>query len=336
MKLITENLEQNLLQELNHSKDSIVIISPFISMCTAEKLVKILKENNVKCTVITRFDRSLFVNGSSSIEALKLLKQESVEILALKNLHSKLYVLDEKICIAGSANFTKKGLTENKELLMFFYEQHETKSLLTYAKQIHEDILKSGNWYIDKNMIEIEIEMKKHLKKSIEQDSRLKYSWGAELLATDKLNKEATVLSVSVGGTYDIVEKYAIHAHPNDYSYKKTNYITFRYPNGGRMKNVYEIVKTLEIDVSNWKDTLKEQDFSADVKQRLTNYIIDRKNGFKYEKNMPYKFYILNKKYELSNCPRPPKNNAGGWYYRLGDLMNAEDIVNTSKYILTP
>ncbi|XWN52114.1 hypothetical protein L0P96_13335 [Anoxybacillus flavithermus] len=63
----------------------------------------------------------------------------------------------------------------------------------------------------------------------------------------------------------------------------------------------------------------------------MVNYMIDRKNGFGFEKAVPYKFYILNEKYQFSNCPRPPKNNAGGWYYRLGDLLSAEDIVYTVK-----
>jgi len=330
MKLVTDNLEEQLFQELNKSRKSITIISPFISIYTAEKLIKKLQKDKVKCTLITRFDRSLFVSGSSSIEALELLKSHGVEILALKNIHAKVYIFDEKVCITGSANFTKKGLIENKELLMFLYEQHETIPILSYAQQLLTDILKSGNWNVDEKMISIEIEMKKYFKPTIEQDPRLNYSWGAELITYKPLDEDEVILSVSIGGTYDIVEKYAIHAHPYDYTYRTPmKFITFRYPNGGQMKCVYEIVEKIEIDVSDWKRVINERDFSEVVENRLSNYIIDRKNGFGYEKSVPYKFYILNKIYELPNCPRPPNNNAGGWYYRLGDLLNAEDIVNT-------
>ncbi|MGX2960669.1 phospholipase D family protein [Peribacillus sp. JNUCC 23] len=332
MKVVTDNLEKHLFTELNKSRESIMIISPFISMYTAGRLINKLQNDNVECTLITRFDRSLFINGSSSIEALKLLKRQGVKILALKNLHSKVYILDESMCITGSANFTKKGLKENKELLMFLYEQHETIPILSYAKQLLEDILLSGHWYVDEDMINIEIEMKKHIKPTIEQDPRLNYSWGAELLTNKQLDEEAIVLSVSIGGTYDIVEKYAIHAHPYDYPYKTpTKYITFRYPNGGQMKSVYEIVETLEIDLSSWRRVIEERGFPKVIENRLVNYIIDRKSGFDYEKAVPYKFYILNEIYELLNCPRPPKNNAGGWYYRLGDLISAKDIINTIK-----
>lgn len=332
MELFTDNLEGHLFQELNNSRESIMIISPFISMYTAEKLIKKLQKDNVKCTLITRFDRSLFVSGSSSIEAFELLERHGVEILALKNLHAKVYILDENVCIVGSANFTKKGLKENKELLMFLYEKYETIPILSYVKQLLEDILISGDWHVDIDMINIEIEMKKHLESYIEQDPKSKYSWGAELLTNVPLNEEAVVLSVPIGGTYNIVEKYAIHAHPYDYPYKtQTKYITFRYPNGGQMKSVYEIVETLEIDVSDWRRVIEERDFSKAIENRLVNYLIDRKNGFNYEKAVPYKFYILDEKYELPNCPRPTRNNSGGWYYRLGDLISAVDIVHTTK-----
>ncbi|WP_379969179.1 phospholipase D family protein [Ectobacillus sp. sgz5001026] len=294
MKLVTNNLEKHLFEELNKSRESIMIISPFISMYTAERLLNKLRNDNVECILITRFDRNLFINGNSSIEALKLLKRQGVKIIALKNLHSKVYILDENVCITGSANFTKKGLKENKELLMFLYKQHEIIPILSYAKQLLEDILMSGHWYVNEDMINIEIEMKNHLKSSIKQDARMNYSWGAELLNNNSLDEEAIVLSVSIGGTYDIVE-------------------------------------TLEIDISDWKRVIEERDFSEAVKNRLVSYIIERKNGFNYEKSVPYKFYILNERYELHNCPRPPKNNTGGWYYSVGDLLSAEDIVYTIK-----
>lgn len=332
MKLITENLEQALFQEINRSTESIMIISPFISRYTAEKLVKKVQESNLKCTIITRFDRSLFVNGASSIEALGLLIQKGISIFALQNLHSKLYIFDEEKCMMGSANFTKKGLLENKEMLIFLGEPSEALPLLDYGKGLLQDILKDGSWQIDKSMIDIEIEMKKHLKSSVEQDPRLTYSWGAKLLTNNDLDEEEIVLSVPIGGTYDIVEKYDIHAHPYNYPYKtKMKYLTFRYPNGGQMKCVYEIVETLVIDMSNWNRIIEEKNFSEDVKERLINYIFDRQKGFDYEKDVPYKHYILSEKYKLSNTPKPPKNNPGGWYYRLGDLLNAETFVDTVK-----
>ncbi|KOR86030.1 hypothetical protein AM233_19900 [Bacillus sp. FJAT-22058] len=98
------------------------------------------------------------------------------------------------------------------------------------------------------------------------------------------------------------------------------------------MKRLYEIGETIDIDISDWKTCIDNQNFSEDVKNRLEYYITDRSKDFKYEKSVPYKFYILKEKLELPIFPRPPKNNSGGWYYRLVDLLNNEDgIVRTIR-----
>lgn len=329
MKLISYNLEQQLFYELDQSKESIMIISPYLSLNTAEKLTNLLKNKNIKCTVITRFDRSLFINGGSSIEALELLYKTGVEILALQNLHTKLYVIDNKIYLTGSANFTNKGLTTNKELLILFNEETEILPFLNYANKLYSDIINSSNYYVDEKLINKEIELKKN-QKPVEQDPRMNFTWGAKLSTN---NVDTIVLSVSAGGTYDLVEEFAIHAHPNtsNYSYKKTEYITFRKRNGGHMDTIYKIIDTFSINVPNWKVEIDKLNFSENVIERISNYIIKRTSGFTFEKDEPYKFYILEKMYDLPNNPRPPKNNPGGWYYQLEDLLNAVDTVNTIK-----
>ncbi|WP_138859791.1 hypothetical protein [Exiguobacterium mexicanum] len=181
-------------------------------------------------------------------------------------------------------------------------------------------------------MINHKMEFLSRIKVEPEEES-LNFTWGAELIPEKTIDRNELVLSVSVGGTYDIVEKYAIHAHPNDYPYKKqTKYITFRYPDGGKKKVVYEIVETLEIDITNWESVFAERVFAENVEERLSSYILERMKEFNYEKNIPYKYYILNKIIELNNNTRPLKNNAGGWYYKLEDLLSTEDIIHTTRF----
>ncbi|KOR86029.1 hypothetical protein AM233_19895 [Bacillus sp. FJAT-22058] len=111
---------------------------------------------------------------------------------------------------------------------MFLYDPHETLPILNYVNKLTKEILVDGDWFISENMIDVEIDMKKQYKSSIDRDPILNYTWGADLQNDKQLNEEEIVLSVSIGGTYDIVEKYAIHAHPNDYNYKTpTKYIMF-------------------------------------------------------------------------------------------------------------
>ncbi|MEK4284199.1 phospholipase D-like domain-containing protein [Ureibacillus sp. FSL K6-0165] len=80
--------------------------------------LEIVKNKNLYCKIITRFERKAFIEKSSSLEALKLLIENNVQILALKDLHSKVYLIDGEKCFVGSANFTTKGLTTNHELLL--------------------------------------------------------------------------------------------------------------------------------------------------------------------------------------------------------------------------
>lgn len=305
-----------------------MIISPFISMDTAKMLSNIVKSNNIKCTVITRFDRALFINGGSSIEALSLLNKTDIEILAVQNLHTKLYIIDKQTVFTGSVNFTQNGLTKNIELLLLIQNPQYAALFIKYAESLYRDILDSGRWYINKDMIDLELEMKKNLVPII-QDPKLSFTWGATLSNGNVLDKNAIVLSVSIGGTYEIVEKFGIHSHPEGYRYKPTKYITFRYPNGGHMKNVYEILGIVTLRMKHWQSDLEIHKLSIDVQERLHNYIIERESGFKFEKDEPYKFYILEEKLALPNNPRPNINNSGGWYYLLDDLINANGIVNT-------
>lgn len=307
-----------------------MVISPFISMETAKILGDIVKNNNIKCTVITRFDRALFNNGGSSIEALSLLNQAGADILALQNLHTKLYIIDNRTVFTGSANFTQNGLTKNIELLLLIQSPKDTLQFLNYARSLYMDILKSGNWYVDKAMIELELEVKKNLIPAT-PDPKLSFSWGASLSNSNTIDKDAIVLSVAIGGTYEIVEKFAIHSHPESYQYKSTKYITFRYPKGGHMKTVYEIIDTVTFNMTSWKVEIEKYNSSIDIYKRLYDYIVERQSGFKFEKDEHYKFYILETRFALPNNPRPKINNSGGWYYRLDDLIKATDYVKTSN-----
>ncbi|MEH7181110.1 hypothetical protein [Neobacillus vireti] len=58
MKLFKDNLEQELFKVLQMSEENIIIISPFMSLNIAEKLVPIVKTYQIDCKVITRFERS--------------------------------------------------------------------------------------------------------------------------------------------------------------------------------------------------------------------------------------------------------------------------------------
>src|SRR5687768_1478336 len=98
------------------------------------------------------------------------------------------------------------------------------------------------------------------------------------------------VLSVPVGTTIDLVEKYGVHAYPESYNYRHqdVNYITFR-PAGGEMDAIYTIVRRFK-SRPDAPDILKRA--SPEDHERLAGYIRDR-YAAQFFDDEEYRFFIL-------------------------------------------
>lgn len=116
IELLTDNHRESVLNALGESRQRIYIVTPFIKKQPAHRLAQIIRKNKVDCVLISRFNCENFATGVSDIDALIELHQAGTKILALKNLHTKLYLIDDRIVILGSANFTNGGLQGNHEL----------------------------------------------------------------------------------------------------------------------------------------------------------------------------------------------------------------------------
>ena len=61
MKVISDYLEKYVFGEIEKCKNSIVIISPFLSKSTSKRLIDLIMEKDLRCTVVTRFERKAFI-----------------------------------------------------------------------------------------------------------------------------------------------------------------------------------------------------------------------------------------------------------------------------------
>ena len=100
---------------LRGARSSLDISSPFISPRYARMLVEKSKEG-VKVRVLT----SALGEGEVKhhLEALEFLKRntsDSLEVRIAENLHAKMYIVDKKVAVTGSANLTESGLFRNLE-----------------------------------------------------------------------------------------------------------------------------------------------------------------------------------------------------------------------------
>lgn len=328
MDLLKNNLEQELFKYMEICEENTIIISPFISFNIAEKFVQIIKDKNIDCKIITRFERKAFIEKASSLEALKLLIENGVQIFALKELHSKVYLIDLKRCLVGSANFTNKGLNKNHELLLFFDEDSEVEKFNSYANELIKQL---DDWAITIERIQREQKIIEGYKETQKEKGKIDDSWGADLKTEESVDENAIVLSVPAGGTIHLIEKYYVHAHPisNGYNYSLTNYLTFRKPNGGVMDKIYRINKTFPIEMMKWKSEMEKLDIPDTIKDSVANYIVDRYRDFEFDKAPKYKFYLLKLLCDLTNEPHPPANNPGGWLYTIKDLKESTGYVLT-------
>lgn len=190
IELLTIEHMSSFKNTLKSATQSIKIISPFIGLNTSKIIAEFMKDNpNCECSIITRFYTQDFLEGVSSLDALKILKESNVKLYALKNLHSKLYLIDDNYGIVGSANFTMGGFKSNHELSLAIEDEDELlNNLNNYFEELKQSINDSGDWEITLDKIQNEMEISDKLFKN-RKDKSVKFSnnkkWGADI---SKLN----------------------------------------------------------------------------------------------------------------------------------------------------
>ncbi|UEL48303.1 phospholipase D family protein [Terrisporobacter hibernicus] len=204
IELLTNEHMVSLTNALKNTNKHIKIISPFIGLNTSKLISEFMKNNiQCECTVITRFYTQDFIDRVSNLEGLKLLKQSNAKLYALKNLHSKLYLIDDNYGIIGSANFTMGGFKSNHELSLAIKDETcLLNNLNEYFDELKDDIRHAGDWEITSEIIEKEIELTDRMFKN-SNDKSVKFTnskiWGADI---KKINNDKTIKEI------DIVEEF--------------------------------------------------------------------------------------------------------------------------------
>ena len=122
--------------EILSAKESLLISSPGISLFIGEKIFQ-KSQNGIKTRIITSED-----GGGGSQEtnklALQLLKnkknQEFLEYKIVESqkmvlIHPKIYIIDNKCAIVGSANLTKNSFYNYVEFIQLFKDKEQIKTI---------------------------------------------------------------------------------------------------------------------------------------------------------------------------------------------------------------
>ena len=116
----TEAFRDLLGQSLLAAENKVVILSAYVKVIGVEWLKEKLFNKDIKCVIITRWDKSDIAQGSSDLDCYKICKDNNWQFRILKDLHAKIMLVDDKDLFIGSPNLTGHGMSlipvSNKEM----------------------------------------------------------------------------------------------------------------------------------------------------------------------------------------------------------------------------
>ncbi len=121
------------------ARESVWIISPWIGRNYAERLAS-LSQDGVEVRIVT----SNVDYNKESLEVFKASENPNLMLLVLDKdkaafVHSKIYVVDKRSAVSGSANFTYSGLNKNIESLSIAENEAEVSKIETDFMRVWMD-----------------------------------------------------------------------------------------------------------------------------------------------------------------------------------------------------
>ena len=116
----TEAFRNLLAKSLSKAEKEVTILSAYVKVIGVEWLKDNLTNQNIKCTIIARWDKGDIAQGSSDLDCYKICKDNNWQFRILKDLHAKIMLVDNKDLFIGSPNLTGHGMSlipvSNKEM----------------------------------------------------------------------------------------------------------------------------------------------------------------------------------------------------------------------------
>lgn len=129
MQIFLRNWYAKFFEELAKTSH-LRVISPFVREQLVRKLGEKFDLKNFE--LITRFKLADFALNISSLDALEFCVESGSKVFGIKNLHSKVYLFDDRTAIVSSANLTNNGLINNFECGVFIDDSRIVRELGEY------------------------------------------------------------------------------------------------------------------------------------------------------------------------------------------------------------
>ena len=132
-RLVDSHWESEFTEAMSFDSSALRIVSPFIKLGPASRLLSLGPES---VQVITRFNMNDFASGVSDSGALRHLLQGGARVRGIKNLHAKLYLFGSSRAIVTSANLTDSGLRRNAEFGVLSDDPAAIASCIAYFDRL--------------------------------------------------------------------------------------------------------------------------------------------------------------------------------------------------------
>ena len=118
-------------KELFAAKHQILISTPYISLRIARELIELL---NKKVEIKIILSDTKIEDYKKSIEILKKNKSEKLEIKVISTyiaplIHAKIFIIDNKLSITGSANLTEDSFENDPEFIIIDDEKENINQI---------------------------------------------------------------------------------------------------------------------------------------------------------------------------------------------------------------
>ena len=161
--LNTETFRNLFGSALENSSKSVIILSAYVKKIGIIWLKEKIGNKNIKCTIVTRWNKGDLAQGASDLECYSLAKANGWSFKVLQDLHAKVMLVDNDNLFIGSPNLTGRGMSlvpvYNEELGIKVKALKEDlkiiNQLVNDAAIVNDDIIKElEEW--QKNLPKIE------------------------------------------------------------------------------------------------------------------------------------------------------------------------------------
>ena len=135
VQLINRGWRGHLAEIAEAAEESLLVAAPYVKDDEAAWLCGLLRQD-IEVLTLARMELQAISSSALDVEALLRLAKASPasKLIALPNLHAKVFVADEKAAIITSGNLTRSGLDTNIEYGVVLREQ-------TLVRTVREDML---------------------------------------------------------------------------------------------------------------------------------------------------------------------------------------------------